>query len=255
MVDIHSHFLPGLDDGAATVEASLAMIEMAAADGTTHLVGTPHCNSQYKFSAERNRALVAELQTRAGARIRLFSGCDFHLSYENIQQALADKLPFTINQGDYLLAEFSDYALAPNTPELLHGLRVHGIFPVITHPERNRLIHQRGAAFLAQLVEMGCPIQITAAAFTGRFGSRAQAFAEELLAHRLVHIVASDAHDTRDRSPKLSPARAAVAALAGEDVAQALFVENPRAVIDNRPLPYMPTPAVPAKRRKRFWFF
>ena len=102
-------------------------------------------------------------------------------------------------------------------------------------------------------MELGCPIQITAASFTGRFGRRAQSFAEELLAHRLVHIVASDAHD---RPPKLSPAREAVTALAGEDVAQALFVENPRAVIDNRPLPYLPTPPTPAKRsRKRFWFF
>lgn len=257
MVDIHSHFLPGLDDGAKTVEDSLAMIEMAAADGTTHLVGTPHCNAKYKFSLERNRALLAELQARVGSRIRLLSGCDFHLSYENLQQALADKSPFTINQGDYLLAEFSDYALAPNTFELLHNLRLHGIFPIITHPERNPLLHERGLKFLARLVEMECPVQVTAASFTGRFGRRAQEFAEELLAHRLVHIVASDAHDTRDRPPRLSPAREAVAALAGEDVARALFVENPRAVIDNCPLPYLPTPAVPPKRqrRKRFWFF
>ena len=103
-------------------------------------------------------------------------------------------------------------------------------------------------------MELGCPIQITAASFTGRFGRRAQSFAEELLAHRLVHIVASDAHD---RPPKLSPAREAVTALAGEDVARALFVENPRAVIDNRPLPYLPTTAAPPKQRgrKRFWFF
>jgi protein-tyrosine phosphatase len=255
MVDIHSHFLPGLDDGARTLEDALAMIEMAAADGTTHLVGTPHCNSRYEYSLERNRALLAELQGRVGHRVLLFSGCDFHLSYENIEQLLADKSPFTLNQGDYLLAEFSDYALAPNTPELLHKLRLNRIIPIVTHPERNRLIHERGLKFLARLVELGCPVQVTAASFTGRFGRRAQEFAEELLAHRLAHIVASDAHDTGERSPRLSPARAAVAAHAGEEVAQALFVENPRAVIENRPLPYLPTPAVPTRHRKRFWFF
>lgn len=256
MVDIHSHFLPGLDDGPKTLEDSLAMIEMAAADGITHFVATPHCNSKYTFSLHRNRALLADLQARVGDRISLLGGCDFHLSYENLQQIQADKSPFTINEGAYLLAEFSDYGIAPNTPELLHNLRLHGIFPIVTHPERNPLIHQRGVTFLARLVEMECPIQVTAAAFTGRFGKRAQGFAEELLAHRLVHIVASDAHDTSDRPPKLSPAREVVAALAGEGVAQALFVENPRAVINSKPLPYLPTPATPQPRgRKRFWFF
>jgi len=257
MIDIHSHFLPGLDDGAKTLEDSLSMIEMAASDGTTHLVGTPHCNSQYTFSLDRNRALLADLQARVGDRIRLFSGCDFHLSYENIQQILADKSPFTINQGSYLLAEFSDYGIAPSTPEILHNLRLHGLFPIVTHPERNPLLYERGVKFLVKLVEMECPIQVTAASFTGRFGRRAQAFAEELLAHRMVHIVASDAHDTRGRPPRLSPAREAVAALAGDEVAQALFVENPRAVIDNKPLPFLPSPAAPQKRggRKRFWFF
>ena len=257
MIDIHAHFLPGLDDGAKTPEDSLAMIEVAAADGTTHLVGTPHCNSQYTFSLERNRALLADLQARVGDRIRLFSGCDFHLSYENIQQILADKAPFTLNQGNYLLAEFSDYGISPNTPQVLHHLRLQGIIPIVTHPERNPLLYERGVKFLVKLVEMECPIQVTAASFTGHFGRRAQAFAEELLAHRMVHIVASDAHDTGGRAPRLSPAREVVAALAGEEVAQALFVENPRAVIDNKPLPFLPTPAAaPTKRaRKRFWFF
>ncbi|MGH9804420.1 MAG: CpsB/CapC family capsule biosynthesis tyrosine phosphatase, partial [Candidatus Acidiferrales bacterium] len=82
MVDIHSHFLPGLDDGARTLDDAVAMIDMAAADGTTHLVGTPHWNHRYPFSLERNRELREQLQARAGARIRLLTGCDFHLSYE-----------------------------------------------------------------------------------------------------------------------------------------------------------------------------
>lgn len=256
MVDIHSHFLPGLDDGAESFEDALAMIAMAAADGTTHLVGTPHCNAKYNFSLEKNRALLEQLRARVGPRITLLSGCDFHLSYENIQQVLADKTPFTINQGDYLLAEFSDYGIAPSTLDIFHKLRLNGIVPIVTHPERNPLLYELGPSFLSRLVDMGCPIQITAGSFTGRFGRHAKAFAEQLLAQGLVHIVASDAHDTRDRPPTLSPARAVVAEKFGADVAQALFVSNPRAVVESRTLPYEPEPAPPPeKRRKRFWFF
>lgn len=254
MVDIHSHFLPGLDDGADTVETALAMIEMAAADGTTHLVGTPHCNARYAFSPERNRALVEDLQARVGSRITLLSGCDFHLSYENLQQVLADRAPYTLNQGDYLLAELSDYGIAPQILEVFHKLRLNNIIPILTHPERNPLLHELGVGFLRRLVEMGCGIQITADSLTGRFGRRARALAERLLAERLVHFVASDAHDTRDRPPKLTPARKLVEETQGAELAQALFWENPRAAIESRPLPYFPEPQPPPKRR-RFWFF
>lgn len=255
MVDIHSHFLPGLDDGADSLETALAMIEMAAADGTTHLVGTPHCNATYSFSLARNQELLQELRARAGNRITLLSGCDFHLSYENIQQALANKIPYTLNQGDYLLSEFSDYGIAPSTLDTLHKLRLSGIVPVITHPERNPLLHELGTKFFRRLVEMGCPIQLTAGSFTGRFGRRAQAFAQRLLAQEMVHFVASDAHDTQDRTPKLSPARAVVTEKAGAEVAQALFIDNPRAAIESRPLPYFPEPITRPKSRRRFWFF
>ncbi len=257
MVDIHSHFLPGIDDGADNLETAVAMVEMAAADGTTHLVGTPHCNASYRFSPEKNHELLEAVRARVRKSITLLTGCDFHLSYENIQRALADKAPFTINGGDYLLAEFSDYGIAPHTLDIFHQLRLHGVIPIITHPERNPLLHERGSRYLQQLVAMGCPLQITAASLTGRFGRRAQEFAEHLLARGLVHLVASDAHDTQDRVPKLSPARAAVTEKFGTEVAQALFVENPRAVIESRPLPYWPDIAEPVapRKKKRFWFF
>jgi protein-tyrosine phosphatase len=211
VVDIHSHFLPGLDDGAQDIDTSLAMVEMAAADGTTHLVGTPHCNAHYPFSLERNRELLEDLRTRVTKPITLLSGCDFHLSYENIQAVLEDKHRFTINQGDYLLTEFSDYSIAPSTPEVFHRLRLAGLIPIITHPERNPLLqHGPGMRLLRKLVEMECAIQVTAASLTGRFGGRAKRLAESLMEQQMVHFLASDAHDTKDRPPTLSPVRRAV---------------------------------------------
>lgn len=253
MIDIHSHFLPGLDDGAKTVEDALAMIEMAAADGTTHLVATPHCNDRYPFSLERNRALLGELRARVGDRLELSSGCDFHLSYENLQSVLAEKNVYTLNQGTYLLTEFANYGIAPQTLNVFHQLCLNDLVPIITHPERNRLLQESGLKLLRRLAEMGCPVQITAGSLSGEFGREAQAVAERLLAERLVHFVASDAHDTHRRPPQLSPARAWVEGKYGVELAQALFVDNPGAALASRPLPYFPEPA-PLKRR-RFWFF
>jgi protein-tyrosine phosphatase len=182
MIDIHSHFLPGIDDGPKGMDTAVAMVKMAAEDGITHLVATPHCNASYTFSPERNSDLLDELRVRTGGRITLLSGCDFHLSYENIQQVLTDKTPFTLNQGDYLLAEFSQYGIAPQALDVFHKLRLADIVPIITHPERNPLLQGRGYDYLQKLVEMGCPVQVTAASITGGFGGRAKEFSEHLLA-------------------------------------------------------------------------
>lgn len=253
MVDIHSHFLPGVDDGARTIEEALAMVEMAAADGTTHLVATPHCNDRYQFSLDRNRALLAELQRSAGARITLLAGCDLHLSYENMQAALANPRTYTLNQGTFLLTEFDNFSIAPQMVDVFYKLRGAGLVPVVTHPERNPILQKSGTKLLRKLAEMGCPIQVTAGSFLGQFGPAARETAEHLLAERLVHLVASDAHDTEKRPPQLSQARALLEKRFGAELAAALFVDNPHAAIDSQPLPYFPEPAEPNK--KRFWFF
>ena len=253
MVDIHSHFLPGVDDGARTVDDAVAMIEIAAADGTTHLVGTPHWNDRYEFSLEHNRALQEELQARAGESISLMTGCDFHLSYENLQAALADPRTYAVNQGTYLLTEFDNFSIAPQMVDVFYKLRGAGLTPIVTHPERNPILQKSGTKLLRKLAEMGCPIQVTAGSFLGRFGATARAAAEELLRERLVHLVASDAHDTEKRPPRLSEARAWMEKNHGAELAQALFVDNPRAVVESQPLPFFPEALEPKK--KRFWFF
>jgi protein-tyrosine phosphatase len=129
---------------------------------------------------------------------------------------------------------------------------------VVTHPERNGLL--RGSpARLADWVRRGCYVQVTAQSLLGRFGDAAQHWAEAWLDQDMVHFVASDAHDTKSRPPRLRAAYDVVAARKGEAVAQALFRENPLAAFEGRALPYAPDPqdtrAEPPKRRKRFLFF
>src|SRR6202162_4896982 len=178
MVDIHCHILPGLDDGADSLETAVQMAEMAIADGITHVVGTPHSNAEYRFDPELIRQRRDELQARVGDRLTLATGCDFHLSFENIQDLRANPAKYTINQKNYLLVEFADFSIPPGTDETLHQLQLLGVSPLITHPERNRLIRAKPEQ-LRRWLRQGCYVQITAQSLLGGFGESTQKQAEE----------------------------------------------------------------------------
>jgi len=258
MVDIHCHILPGLDDGPEALETSLQMAEAAIADGITHVVATPHANDSFPFAPELIRKRCAELQARIGDRLLLSTGCDFHMSFENLQTVQTDPARFTINQKNYLLVEFADFAIPPSMDNALKELRMKGVRPVITHPERNPILVQNRAR-VNTWVEEGCFVQVTAGSFLGRFGQRAQKAAEAWLDEGAVHFVASDAHNLTSRPLQLRPAFEAVAKRKNEAVARALFRENPLATLEGSALPYAPELAeqdeVTPPRRKRFLFF
>ena len=260
MVDIHCHILPGLDDGAETIEQSVEMAEMAIKDGITHVVATPHSNGEYRFDPVLIRQRRDELQERLGGRLTLATGCDFHLSFENIQDLRSNPAKYTINQKNYLLVEFADFSIPPGTDETLHQLQLLGLSPIITHPERNRLIRAKPEQ-LRNWLRQGCYVQITAQSLLGGFGESTKKQAEEWLEQDMVHFFASDAHNPSGRPLRLRAAYEAVAEKRGEEVAQALFMENPMAALEGRPLPYEPEPpeaasrSVHAHRRKRFIFF
>lgn len=256
MVDIHFHLLPGLDDGPETLELSLGMLEMAVAEGTTHLVATPHANSRYPFVPEVVADRLAEMRQHAGDRIQIFAGCDFHLSFENLQDLRGHPERYTIDRHGYLLVEFADYSIPPTIDQTFHELRLSGITPIVTHPERNRLLSQH-TDWLDKWASQGCALQITAGSLLGRFGEKAREISERWLSTDRIHILASDAHNVTSRPPGLREAYQRVAELRGEQTARALCIENPLAAIEGRPLPWTPEPAAAAApaRRKRFWFF
>jgi protein-tyrosine phosphatase len=241
MVDIHCHMLPGIDDGAPNWEIALEMADLAARDGITHVVCTPHANEKYPYDRQRFESILEELRRRAPGRLEFSLGCDFHFSFENVQAALADPDPFLIGSSDYLLVEFSDYSLPRSTVDTIQRFTGIGITPIITHPERNLLL-QRTPELVLQLVAVGCLVQLTANSLTGHWGEGPKRFCKSLLDRDAVHIVASDAHDPRFRPPVLSAARRVVEESWGSDIAQAIFEMNPAAVIQNQPLPYLPEP-------------
>jgi protein-tyrosine phosphatase len=257
LIDIHSHVLPGLDDGSRSFEESLAMLALAAEGGTTDIVATPHANPQFRFDPEAIAAKRAELSEALEASLgdrapRIHTGCDFHLTFDNVDDALAHRAKYTVNGGRYLLVEFPDLLIYPKTAELFARLLDAGLVPIITHPERNDLLRHR-LPDLKAWVELGCLIQVTAASFEGRFGRRAQAFSEKLMEEDLVHFIASDAHDTKHRPPGLRGAYDLIRRRWGAARADALFAENGRAVIENRYLPRSGEQVAASKPWYRFW--
>jgi len=248
LIDIHSHVLYGVDDGATTLEDSVAMVRMAAETGTTDLVATPHANLNYAFEPELVCERLAEIAAAAGGSLRLYSGCDFHLSYDNILRAIADPQKYTINHKCYLLVEFSDLLIFNNTSEIFARLRDAGMIPVITHPERNALLRQR-LDRIAGWIEADTCVQITAQSLLGGFGRAAQEFCETLLDRRMVHFVASDAHDCERRPPRLDEAYAWLKKRHGESAAEILCVTNPRAALTGDPLEPIGTDVIPEPRK------
>lgn len=241
MIDIHHHLLFGVDDGPKDLDLSVAQAEAAATDGITHIVCTPHANDVYEFNPQTNQARLAAIRERLGDKLTLGLGCDFHLSFENIEDALQHPHKFTINQGSYLLVEFAEFMIPQNIGDTFYEFTVKGIRPIVTHPERNPLLqkdHQR----MAEWMRTGCLVQITAASLGGRFGRRAQALAWEMIGKNWVHFIATDAHNLAGRPPRMSTAHEAIAKRCGQETADRLCIENPRAAFEDRKLAPQPEP-------------
>ena len=211
------------------------MCRLAAQDGITHMVAAPHANEEYIFDRAKHQESLDRLQGKVDGKIKLSLGCDFHFSFENIQAALKDPSPFTINGTNYLLVELSDYAVSGAIGEAIKKLGEVGIKPIITHPERNPIL-QRTPESILRLADQGCIIQVTASAFTGFWGEPIQKVAEWLLKKKAIHVIASDAHDVKKRPPVLSVARRKIADLADEATARQLAENNPAAIVAGRDL-------------------
>jgi protein-tyrosine phosphatase len=239
MVDIHCHILPGIDDGSKSWEMTTEMCRMAADDGITHIVATPHSNEMYDYNRERYTEMLGELHDTGLGRLTFSLGCDFHFSTENIQDALENPRRYTIGDSQYLLIEFSDYGIPPSVTQDILALLSRGMVPIITHPERNRPMLNRPETVL-QLIEQGCLVQVTANAITGAWGPKPKKMVEWLLKREAIHGIASDAHDPVRRPPIMSEARDAVAEIAGAEIAEALVTHNPEAIVEGKSLPYQP---------------
>ncbi len=252
--DIHYHLLFNLDDGPKTIEDSLALAEASIGEGVTHVVCTPHANDFYTYNSELCREEIATLNEHLNGRLTLGLGCDFHLSYENIEDLNRDQTKYTINGNQYLLVEFSDYGIPLTMSDVFHRMTLSGIVPILTHPERHRGLVANPDR-MVDWIRFGCLVQITAASLLGRFGKEAQSFSHRLLKQNWVQFIASDAHSIQRRPPSMAPAYDAVKARYGQETADRLCLHNPRAAFFGEQMPPQPEPmgisgeSKPPKRR------
>jgi len=246
VIDIHCHILPQVDDGSKSWDMSLEMCRMAADDGIEHIVATPHANERYEYNRQHLASNLEYLRVLVGPIPRLSLGCDFHLSYDNLQEVLVSPERFTIEDTHYLLVELSNYSIPTQIDDYFTKMADVGLIPVITHPERNPILQQTQQRIL-QWVDQGCVVQVTASAVTGGWGQKVARAAEWLLERDAVHVLASDAHDTKHRIPALAAAAEKVGKICGHQVAHALVDDNPRAVISDKPLPFHPDPVIKGK--------
>ena len=227
---------------------ALAMCRVAAADGITHMVATPHANDRYHYDRDYLKGLLDHLQELTGNSPKLLLGCDFHLSIDNLRDSVANPTRYVIEGTRYQLVEFSNYSIPENTTDSFFKLGDCGITAVITHPERNPILRENLQRVM-EWAEQGCVVQVTGSALTGFWGERTRRAAVWLLERQAVHVLATDAHDLEKRIPILSTSREAAAEICGEDVAEALVEGNPRAIISNQPLPYFPRPVMTSYKK------
>lgn len=203
MIDLHCHILPGIDDGAEDVEASIGMAEKALSQGITHILCTPHQNNgEYVNPKSEVIGAVASLQAEFDKRnlpLTLFEGQEVHITGELIEEIQKDHILFTDLGDTYFLLEFPTMDIPAYTEEMFFELRNMGKVPVIVHPERNAKFREDPDR-LIPFLEMGCLAQLTAPSIVGIFGKSIQRTAKEMVDRNMVQMVASDAHGINKRT-------------------------------------------------------
>jgi protein-tyrosine phosphatase len=258
MVDIHCHILPETDDGAISLEESVAMCRAAAADGITTIVATPHMfNGVYATpDKETINQKIAMVMRGCGACVNIVPGGEVRYSYEMIEEAGDPGARIRLNGSSYMLLEFPFHSMPPNIEMTIFQILNAGVTPVIAHPERNKKI-QEGPAILAHLIERGALAQLDAGSLTGSFGREPQRLAQRIIEAGLAHFIATDAHHQDRRRPVLSKAAAIAADWGGEEYARAMVEANPEALVNDRAIPFHPDPDVDellGRKKTKSWF-
>jgi protein-tyrosine phosphatase len=238
-VDLHTHIIPALDDGPADLETSVALVRAAAAGGTGVLVATSHSAEVLQSGGGEagmaaRLAMVREAVAAAGIDVSLLLGTEVYLEPDTPDR-LKERAVLPLNGSRYVLVELPFQALPLYLEQTLFALQADGRIPVIAHPERNVQV-QREPEKLFDWVTRGALVQMSAAILAGGYGRAATRVCRLAIGHHLCHAVASDAHDPVTRPPTLQPAFAHLSADYGPAVATALLDEQPRAIVEDRPL-------------------
>ena len=237
MIDMHTHILPGLDDGPDSMDISIEMVQLAAEDGIQAMIATPHARSgKFDSSPEIVKkgmdALNIQL-TDLNIPVTIYPGMEIHIC-DDIQKRIENNELLTLNHSRYVLIELPGQLIPPKFKEVIFQLKLQGYYPILAHPERNFAI-QKSPDMINDFIDWGVYIQITAASLMGQFGIPLKQLSKKMLQNRQVHFIASDTHTPYSRPPILSEAcQLASKILKDKTEARALVDQNPKNVIDNQ---------------------
>jgi protein-tyrosine phosphatase len=245
MIDLHCHLIPGIDDGASDLAVSLEMARMFTSDGVSVVACTPHIlPGLYHNTGPQIRAAVEQLKQaldQNGIALDLVVGADAHVTPDFIRGLKTGHI-LALADSRYVLVEPPHHTAPPRLEQFFFDLVTAGYVPILTHPERLTWINSQYET-IETLARTGVWMQITAGSLAGAFGKNARYWAERMLDEGLVHIIATDAHDTKRRPPCLSKGREAAARRVGEVEADHLVITRPRGVLQNENPSNLPAPA------------
>ena len=248
-VDIHNHIIPGVDDGPDDISTSIEMLRIACEEGIGKIIATPHfIHGEINNTPQRiTDGGAAVLDAARNGGIELLFGSEIFIFPELASLVKAGAVQ-TLNKSRYILLEFPSIGFPTYAAELLFSLQLMGYRPIIAHPERNK-VFQSDQEQLFRLVERGVLTQVNTTSITKLYGREVQKAAFNFIACELVHFVASDAHSTRNRAPRMSMAHKAIVSEFGRDIADKLFFNNGQKVIDNDEIIFQP----PVRKRKKIF--
>ena len=233
MIDLHCHILPGIDDGAENAKESVKMARVAAEDGISHIVATPHIRETLHppVFLKKNVTKLNEVLQKYQVPVEILCGADVYAMLPP-----REVLGYAINNSQYILIEFPYTHIPTNAADIIFNFKLQGLIPIITHPERNPSVI-REPEKLFSLLTGNVYVQVTADSLTGNFGMQIQECAFYLLKKRAVHFIASDAHSAIVRRPVLSEAAKVAEKIVGKENARMLVNDNPLAVISGKDIP------------------
>lgn len=249
MIDLHNHILPGIDDGAKTLEDSLNMARIAVKEGIHTIIATPHHrNSYYDNPTDVVLEKVKELNNRLNEEripLVILPGQEPAL-HSDILESIQQGSILTLNQTQYLFIELPSVHVPRYTGQILFELQNKGMIPIIVHPERNKGIMEQ-PDILYQLIKRGALAQLTASSICGVFGKNIKKFSQQLIEANLVHFIASDAHNTHNRTFNMAKAYNEIQSLYGLELAY-LYKENAELLIKGKNI-YKDEPQQVKKKR------
>jgi protein-tyrosine phosphatase len=246
VIDIHHHCLPGVDDGPREWDGAVAMCAMAADEGIEAIIATPHVLRGRWRTAPREEleSRLSNLAEKSNGAPRLYLGSEYFFAHDVNEVLESGEGIIPLAGSRYVLVELASNSVPPMIEQPLYRMQLSSWTPIIAHPERN-LVLQSKPEILTALVEMGVRTQVTLGSLTGDFGTEARKAAHMMLERGLVHFVATDAHNTDKRAPRLREPLRILRELMDESAVEGLTRGNPLAVLEGRPLEWVPEPQPP----------